>query len=199
MFARDTRASGPRLVSALLAALEVSDTEYTDYKLLTTPQLHYITRCLNTKDTPYEYGEPTEEGYYQKIAAAFKAATGTRKFNGPVTVDCANGVGGPKLRELIKYLPSPAEGGLEIKVVNDNVVAPERLNHQVNRLYFLLGETCSLTHDGIVWSRLCQDESASTTIVSRCPSGTLRISRWRCGQADVLFQRLRLHLSSFRR
>ena len=131
IFARDTRASGPRLVSALVAALEASDTEYNDYKLLTTPQLHYITRCLNTKDTPYEYGEPTEKGYYEKIAAAFKTATGTRKFNGPITVDCANGVGGPKLRELIKYLPSASDGGLEIKVVNDNVVEPERLNHQV--------------------------------------------------------------------
>ena len=139
IFARDTRASGPRLVSALLAALEASGTEYTDYKLLTTPQLHYITRCLNTKDTPYEYGEPTEKGYYQKIAAAFKAATGTRKFNGPVTVDCANGVGGPKLRELIKYLPPASEGGLEIKVVNDNVVEPERLNHLVN------GPLCLIT------------------------------------------------------
>ena len=132
IFARDTRASGARLVSALLAALEASGTEYTDYKLLTTPQLHYITRCLNTKGTPYEYGEPTEEGYYQKIAAAFKIATGIRKFNGPITVDCANGVGGPKLRELIKHLHSISDGGLEIKVVNDNVVEPERLNHQVN-------------------------------------------------------------------
>jgi phosphoacetylglucosamine mutase len=131
VFARDTRASGPHLVSALLAALEASGTEHTDYKLLTTPQLHYITRCLNTKGTPYEYGEPTEQGYYKKTAAAFKAAMGNKKFNGPVTVDCANGVGGPKLRELIKYLPSPSDGGLEIKVVNDDVVKPERLNHQV--------------------------------------------------------------------
>lgn len=140
VFARDTRASGPRLVSALVAALEASCTEYTDYKLLTTPQLHYITRCLNTKNTPYEYGEPTEQGYYQKIAAAFKAATGTKKFNGPVTVDCANGVGGPKLRELMKYLPAASEGGLEIKVVNDNVVEPERLNYQVGSRHFLTRE-----------------------------------------------------------
>jgi len=132
VFARDTRASGPRLVSALLAAFNASGTEYTDYKLLTTPQLHYITRCLNTKGTPYEYGEPTEQGYYQKMGASFKAATGTRKFNGPVTVDCANGVGGPKLVELLKYLPSLSEGGLEIKVVNDDVLRPEHLNHQVS-------------------------------------------------------------------
>lgn len=136
IFARDTRASGPRLVSALLAALEASGTQYFDYKLLTTPQLHYITRCLNTKGTPYEYGEPTEQGYYQKMAASFKTAMGARRFNGPVTVDCANGVGGPKLEELIKFLPSPSEGGLEIKVVNDDVLRPERLNQQVGYPFF---------------------------------------------------------------
>ena len=157
IFARDTRASGARLVSALLAALEASGTEHTDYKLLTTPQLHYITRCLNTKGTPYEYGEPTEEGYYQKIAASFKVATGTRKFNGPITVDCANGVGGPKLRELIKHLPSVSDGGLEIKVVNDNVVEPERLNHQVNSPPLRSYEACFLKHGHIVRSGLCQD------------------------------------------
>ena len=54
-----------------------------------------------------------------------------RKANGAVTVDCANGVGGPKLRELIKYLPNASEGGVEVKIVNDDVMQPERLNHQV--------------------------------------------------------------------
>ena len=132
VFACDTRASGPRLVAALEAGLGASGCEYTDYQLLTTPQLHYITRCLNTKATPYDYGEPTEQGYYEKTAAAFKEAIGGKRFNGGVTVDCANGVGGPKLRELIKHLPPPSEGGLEIKVVNDDVARPDRLNHQVS-------------------------------------------------------------------
>ena len=132
IFARDTRASGPRLVVALMEAFKASNTEYTDYKILTTPQLHYLTRCLNTKGTPFEYGEPTEIGYYEKTAAAFKIALRGRKPAGAVTVDCANGVGGPKLQELIKYLPSVAEGGLEIKVVNDDVVNPDLLNHQVS-------------------------------------------------------------------
>lgn len=133
IFARDTRASGPRLATALIEALNSTDTEYTDFKILTTPQLHYLTRCLNTKGTQFEYGDPTEKGYYEKIAASFKAAMKGRKFNGSVTVDCANGVGGPKLRELLKYLPSPSEGGVEIKVINDDVVNPERLNYQVKK------------------------------------------------------------------
>ena len=55
-----------------------------------------------------------------------------KKSNGPVIVDCANGVGGPKLRDLVKHLPSASEGGLDIKIVNDDVVQPERLNYQVS-------------------------------------------------------------------
>ena len=131
VFARDTRASGSRLVAALVEALKVTGSDYTDYKLLTTPQLHYITRCINTKASPYEYGEATEQGYYEKLSAAFKTAMKGRKFNGGVTVDCANGVGGPKLAQLVKHLPSISEGGLDIKIVNDDVHQPDRLNHQV--------------------------------------------------------------------
>ena len=132
IFARDTRASGPHLVGALVEALNATSTEYTDYKILTTPQLHYLTRCLNTKGTQYEYGEPTEKGYYNKTAQAFEKAMKGRKPSGAVTVDCANGVGGPKLAELRKYLPKAAEGGVEITIVNDDVLKSERLNHQVS-------------------------------------------------------------------
>ncbi|KAL8983850.1 MAG: hypothetical protein Q9205_002020 [Flavoplaca limonia] len=130
IFGRDTRSSGAHLTSILTESLKATGTIYADYKLLTTPQLHYITRCLNTKGSPYEYGEPTEQGYYKKTASSLRVAMRGRQFSGSVTVDCANGVGGPKLRELIKHLPSPSEGGLEIKVVNDDVLTPERLNHQ---------------------------------------------------------------------
>jgi phosphoacetylglucosamine mutase len=131
VFARDTRASGTTLVAALVAALEATGTEYTDYKLLTTPQLHYVTRCINTKNSDYAYGEPTEQGYYEKLAAAFKTAMKGKTFNGGITVDCANGVGGPKLNEFLKYLDKPSEGGLDVKVVNDDVLKPDQLNHQV--------------------------------------------------------------------
>lgn len=132
VYARDTRSSGPHLVSALLDGFDAANVEYTDFKLLTTPQLHYITRCMNTKGTPFDYGAPTEQGYYEKTARSFKAALGGRKITGSLTVDCANGVGGPKLRELVKHLPALAEGGIDIAIVNDDVVRPERLNHQVS-------------------------------------------------------------------
>lgn len=119
------------MVTALVAGLEAAGAEYQDFKLLTTPQLHYVTRCINTKGSPHSYGEPTEEGYYQKVSEAFKIASAGKKFNGSIVVDCANGIGGPKLQQLIKYLPTPDQGGLEIKVVNDDVVQPDRLNFNV--------------------------------------------------------------------
>lgn len=128
---RDTRASGPALVKALKAALDAVGAKYTDHGHLTTPQLHYIVRCVNTLNTPYAFGEPTEEGYYKKMSEAFKTIVHGRKIVGSITVDCANGVGGPKLREMIKYLPNAADGGIDINVVNDDVLKPEALNFEV--------------------------------------------------------------------
>lgn len=40
--------------------------------IVTTPQLHYVTRCLNTLDKEDAYGVPTEEGYYEKLSKGFK-------------------------------------------------------------------------------------------------------------------------------
>ncbi|KAJ9191619.1 hypothetical protein DTO166G4_1075 [Paecilomyces variotii] len=135
VFARDTRASGSRLVGVLNAALTATQVEFSDLKYLTTPQLHYIVRCKNTLGTQYEYGEPTEQGYYEKLAEAFKRVTKGVKIQGSLTVDCANGVGGPKLKELVKYLPSAAEGGIDIKIVNDNVINPDSLNFECGADY----------------------------------------------------------------
>jgi phosphoacetylglucosamine mutase len=133
IYARDTRESGPHLVKALKAALDVLGVESTDYGFLTTPQLHYVTRCLNTAGTDHEYGVPTEEGYYMKMAEAFKIVMIGRKITGTVTVDCANGVGGPALQKLIKYLPPGSDDrGVDIKVVNDDTIRPEALNFEVS-------------------------------------------------------------------
>ncbi|KAJ5723134.1 Phosphoacetylglucosamine mutase [Penicillium malachiteum] len=126
VFARDTRASGSRLVGVLNAALTATEVEFIDFKYMTTPQLHYIVRCKNTLGTQYEYGEPSEQGYYEKLVTSFKKVMRGVKVQGSLTVDCANGVGGPKLRELIKVLD--AAGGLDIKVVNDDVINPDALN-----------------------------------------------------------------------
>lgn len=139
VFARDTRASGSRLVGVLNAALTATEVEFIDFKYMTTPQLHYVVRCKNTLGTQYEYGEPTEQGYYEKLAASFKKVMKGVKAQGSLTVDCANGVGGPKLRDLMKYLDS----GLDIKVVNDDVINPDSLNFDVSCITDKLGPWAS--------------------------------------------------------
>ncbi|KAI1004142.1 Phosphoacetylglucosamine mutase [Podosphaera aphanis] len=127
VYARDTRMSGPRLVKALIDGLEAAGAEYTDFKLLTTPQLHYIVRCINTQGTPRNYGDPSEKGYYEKLAAAFARAIKGKKVNGSLIVDCANGIGGTKLAELNKYLKMTPVS-MDIRITNDNVHKPDSLN-----------------------------------------------------------------------
>lgn len=160
--ARDTRASGSRLLGCLIDGLKGAGAEYKDYGFLTTPQLHYMVRCLNTEGTKDAYGTPTEKGYYEKFGAAFKTALRGKKPNGGLTVDGANGVGGPKLTELIKYLP-PKEEGLEITVVNDNVIKPESLNVDVSIFVYSI-----YIYDAdryIVRRRLRQDQPACSSII----------------------------------
>jgi phosphoacetylglucosamine mutase len=168
--ARDTRASGARLLGCLQDGLTAAGAEQKEYGFLTTPQLHYMVRCLNTEGTKDAYGTPTEKGYYEKFGAAFKTALHGKKPSGSLTVDCANGVGGPKLTELIKYLPSGQEGGLDISVINDNVIKPESLNVDVRRSnglnrYFSL----SMLMRYLVRCRLRQDQSACSSIIQGRP------------------------------
>jgi phosphoacetylglucosamine mutase len=131
VLARDTRESGPALVAALMDALAAAGVEYTDYGVLTTPQLHYIVRCLNTQHPPHTepYGEPTEEGYYRKIGNAYKKLMQGKPKSGLISVDCANGVGAPKLKALSEYIGKDA---LDVKIVNDLIDQPSKLNYQVS-------------------------------------------------------------------
>ena len=133
VYGRDTRPSGHKLVAALTDSLEATGTAHTDYKIVTTPQLHYLTRCVNTEGTPHAYGKVSEVGYYEKLAEAFVRALKGRKIQGQLTVDCSNGVGGPKLSDFLKHVPKE-QTGLDVKVVNDDVLRPEVLNFEVGTL-----------------------------------------------------------------
>jgi phosphoacetylglucosamine mutase len=131
ILAKDTRESGPALVTALTDALTSVGAKYDDYGILTTPQLHYLVRCLNTQHPPHSepYGVPTEEGYYKKIGGAYAKLLQGKPRPGPITVDCANGVGAPKLRALAEYIGKDT-GILDVKIVNDLVDQPSKLNYQ---------------------------------------------------------------------
>lgn len=68
----DTRPSCPALVSSLEHGLSSAGAQAHSAGLVTTPQLHYLVRATNTVGQADAYGEPTLEGYYKKLAAAWQ-------------------------------------------------------------------------------------------------------------------------------
>jgi phosphoacetylglucosamine mutase len=72
VYARDTRPSGPALVSAFEDGLKAISAEGRNAGVTTTPILHYLVRAINTKGTKDAYGDDSEQGYFTKLSEAFK-------------------------------------------------------------------------------------------------------------------------------
>ena len=85
VYARDTRPSGPALVSAFEDGLNAIGASGRNEGVTTTPILHYFVRCINSKGTKEEYGDDSEEGYMRKLSDAFKKLVVRKSFN---TCDC---------------------------------------------------------------------------------------------------------------
>lgn len=103
--AQDTRDSSAQLSASVAKGVKCMGGECSDYGLLTTPQLHYIVCCTNTKG---EYGEPTEQGYYEKLSAAFSKLCSFvvgHSFTS-FKIDGAHGVGAVKALKLKTHLNS---------------------------------------------------------------------------------------------
>lgn len=121
--ARDTRdTSSTLLESAIEGIRSISNSQYKDFGLLTTPQLHYVTRALNDPN----FGEPSEEGYYSKLSSALEGILETisERNSIEITVDCANGVGAPKLVKLEPHV----SGLVSFDIANDDYRNPHSLN-----------------------------------------------------------------------
>ncbi|KAF2488005.1 hypothetical protein BDY17DRAFT_290087 [Neohortaea acidophila] len=165
IFARDTRPSGLRLVKALKAGLEAAGAEYIDYGVLTTPQLHYLVKATNTESGRNPFGEVSEEGYYKKLAKNFVAAMEDAKPIGSVTVDCANGVGAPKLKQLLKHLPPPEKSGLRIRIVNDQIEKPEALNEGCGADFVKTQQTTPAGFNGKAYDRWASFDGDADRII----------------------------------
>ncbi|XP_017519071.1 phosphoacetylglucosamine mutase isoform X2 [Manis javanica] len=121
---RDTRPSSEKLSQSVIDGVTVLGAQFHDYGLLTTPQLHYMVYCRNTSG---QYGEATIDGYYQKLSRAFVELTKQAFYSGneyrSLKVDCANGIGALKLREMEHYFSQ----GLSVHLFNDGTKG--KLNH----------------------------------------------------------------------
>ncbi|XP_004628361.1 phosphoacetylglucosamine mutase [Octodon degus] len=121
---RDTRASSEKFSQSVIDGVTALGGLFHDYGLLTTPQLHYMVYCRNTGG---QYGKATVEGYYQKLSKAFVELTKQASCSGDehrtLKVDCANGIGALKLKEMQQYFSQ----GLSVQLFNDGTKG--KLNH----------------------------------------------------------------------
>ncbi|KAI0778263.1 phosphoacetylglucosamine mutase [Trametes elegans] len=104
VYARDTRPSGPALITALEDGFKAIGAEARNAGVTTTPVLHYLVKAINTKGTKDEYGDGSEEGYLQKLSTAFKKLVAGKPTIPPLVVDCANGVGAIVGEKLAQHL-----------------------------------------------------------------------------------------------
>ncbi|KAJ3551044.1 hypothetical protein NMY22_g45 [Coprinellus aureogranulatus] len=131
VYARDTRPSGESLVKALEDGLTALGAEARNAGVTTTPILHYLVRAINTKGTKQEYGEDSEDGYYQKMSEAFRKLVSGRPRIPPLVIDCANGVGAHAAQKLSQYLGET----LPFVLHNTDTTTPGGLNHECGADY----------------------------------------------------------------
>jgi len=112
---RDTRVSSPSLSTACLAGISAAGGRAQDIGVVSTPQLHYMVVCINTKGG---YGDPSLPGYYDKITNAYKKflslVSDKGAYKSKIVFDGANGVGAAAMAEFKDRL----EGVLEVDMVN---------------------------------------------------------------------------------
>uniref|UniRef100_A0A3P8S9P0 Phosphoacetylglucosamine mutase n=1 Tax=Amphiprion percula TaxID=161767 RepID=A0A3P8S9P0_AMPPE len=122
---KDTRSSSASLSQAVMDGVSALGGHSKDYGLVTTPQLHYMVCCQNTKG---KYGDATVEGYYSKLYQAFiqltKSVSNRTDDQKHLSVDGANGIGALKVREMEAHLKKE----LQISLFNDG--SKGKLNHQ---------------------------------------------------------------------
>lgn len=99
------RPSSPSLAKAVIDGITSINGKVTDYGVVSTPQLHFFVTCRNTNNA---YGSPDEEGYFSKLATAFKNLRGPAfnqgSYQNTLLLDGANGVGALKMKILQDHL-----------------------------------------------------------------------------------------------
>ncbi|KAJ3072124.1 Phosphoacetylglucosamine Mutase [Podochytrium sp. JEL0797] len=159
--ARDTRPSGVALVASLVDGVKCLGGHIKDYGLFTTPQLHYVVRCINTANTDEPYGEPTEVAYYEKLANAFKKITNGFPRLSPLLIDGANGIGAPAMEKLGKYLGD----SFAYELVNHDVVSKGKLNHDSGADFVKIKQTAPLGMELKYGQRACSLDGDADRIV----------------------------------
>eukprot|EP01065_Artemidia_motanka_P042292 TRINITY_DN5641_c0_g1_i1.p1 TRINITY_DN5641_c0_g1~~TRINITY_DN5641_c0_g1_i1.p1 ORF type:complete len:555 (+),score=187.32 TRINITY_DN5641_c0_g1_i1:73-1737(+) len=123
---RDTRETGPALLSAFLKGVEVAGAKAVDHGIVTTPQVHFCVWQTNVRG-----GAAVDEGVYlDTVVEAFRGVTKGEGSKAKVTIDCSNGVGYPQMAKVKDRLAAAGliPGGVELR--NGDVATPAKLNSE---------------------------------------------------------------------
>ena len=120
--AKDTRESSPILLAAVKKGLDCLNVPYTDFGLLTTPQLHYIVAHHKKDYTSECYIAHKTKEYIEFIALCDLKADGP--YQREIVLDCANGVGAIPMQEVVKIL----DPYLKITLINTDTKNKAKLN-----------------------------------------------------------------------
>jgi len=109
------RPSSPSLAKAVIDGITSINGKVTDYGVVSTPQIHFFVTCKNTNNA---YGSANEEGYFSKLAIAFKNLRGQAfnqgSYQTTLLLDGANGVGALKMKILQQHLGN----SLDVSIFN---------------------------------------------------------------------------------
>jgi len=96
----DTRPHSKSLSDLSMDGIKALNGKFLHLGVVTTPQLHHVVRHMNLgpKDLA------SEAGYYKKVSLSFLDLIGDRQGSSKVVIDCAYGVGGPKVELLLKQV-----------------------------------------------------------------------------------------------
>ncbi|KAG7275621.1 hypothetical protein CRUP_021948 [Coryphaenoides rupestris] len=155
-----SRSSSGRLSEAVLDGVTSLKGHSKDYGLVTTPQLHYMVCCYNTRGG---YGEASLEGYYRKLSQAFvrmmKHVANRTDDQKRLLVDGANGIGALKLREMEPHL----QGTLRVCLRCDGTAG--RLNHQCGADFVKVQQNSPEGIDMAAGERCCSFDGDGDRIV----------------------------------
>ena len=97
--AMDTRPHSPQLLQLVVDGAQASGAVVHNLGVRTTPQLHWHVGMFNLHGSLAD-----DELYFSQMASAFECLVGPGAQLGPLTIDCANGVGATVVEPLLAHL-----------------------------------------------------------------------------------------------
>jgi len=124
----DTRESSPLLVAAVIKGIKAMRVPYTDFGVVTTPQLHYLVANHEKKLKADDYVRDFSNAFNEFCELSGPAKPG---YEPSICLDCANGVGAST---FAKFVPK-VKHAFETNMINTDTNKKQILNYDCGAEY----------------------------------------------------------------